>query len=91
MHTTRQRDRLVARVRRLRGQIEAIERSIEGEASCGSILHQIAGARGAMAGLMAEIVEDHISAHLVDSAAFPDALDRAAVDELLEVVRAYLK
>ncbi|MGY2734640.1 metal/formaldehyde-sensitive transcriptional repressor [Sphingomonas sp. UYP23] len=91
MHTTKERDKLLARVRRLRGQIEAIERSIESEASCGVVLHQIAGARGAMAGLMAAVVEDHITGHLVDSAKFPDALDRAAVDDLLDVVRAYLK
>lgn len=91
MHTKHQKDKLLARVRRLKGQVDAIERAIEGDATCGSVLHQIAGARGAMAGLMAEVVEDHIVSHLVDSETHPGALNRDASEELLEVIRAYLK
>lgn len=91
MHTEHHRDKLLARVRRLKGQVEAIERALEGDATCGSILHQIAGARGAMAGLMAEVVEDHIVSHLVDASQHPGALNLDATEELLEVVRAYLK
>ena len=91
MHTKHQKDKLLARVRRLKGQVEAIERALDGDASCGSVLHQIAGARGAMAGLMAEVVEDHIVSHLVDPVINPGALNRDATEELLEVVRAYLK
>jgi DNA-binding FrmR family transcriptional regulator len=91
MHTAHHKEKLLARVRRLKGQVEAVERALEGNASCGSVLHQIAGARGAMASLMAEVVEDHIVSHLVDSDKHPDALDRDATEELLEVVRAYLK
>jgi len=54
-------------------------------------MHLIAGARGAMAGLMAEVVEDHVRGHLVDTAKYPDALRRDAAEQLLEVVRAYMK
>ena len=81
----------MARVRRLRGQIEAIERALDGEAGCEQVMHLIAGARGAMAGLMAEVVEDHVRNHLVDSERHPGALDPDAVDQLLDVVRSYLK
>ncbi len=91
MHTTRHKERLLARVRRLRGQIEAVERAIDKEESCGAVLHGIAGARGALAGLMAEVVEDNISSHLVDAAKHPNALNRDAAEELLEVIRTYLK
>jgi DNA-binding FrmR family transcriptional regulator len=91
VHTIREKQRLLARVRRLRGQIEAIERSLEDEADCGQVLHLIAGARGAMAGLMAEVVEDHIQTHLVDAETHPDALKADAVAQLLEVIRTYLK
>lgn len=90
-HTTREKAKLLARVRRMRGQIEAIERSLESEAGCEQVLHQIAGVRGAMAGLMAEVVEDHIRTHLVDPGKHPDALDPEAVEQLMEVVRSYLK
>jgi DNA-binding FrmR family transcriptional regulator len=54
-------------------------------------MHLIAGARGAMAGLMAEIVEDHVRSHLVDADKHPAALNTEAADSLLDVVRTYLK
>ena len=91
MHTVREKQKLLARVRRLKGQVEAIERALEGEAGCEQVLHLIAGARGAMAGLMAEVVEDHVRTHLVDVEKYPAALDKDAVEQLLDVVRSYLK
>jgi DNA-binding FrmR family transcriptional regulator len=86
-HTVREKQKILARVRRLRGQVEAIERAVETEAGCDQVMHLIAGARGAMAGLMAEVVEDHVRTHLAD----PAVLNADAVEQLLEVVRTYLK
>jgi len=91
LHTVREKQRLLARVRRLRGQIEAIERALADEAGCESVMHLIAGARGAMAGLMAQVVEDHVREHLVDAKRHPGALNAEAADQLLGVVRTYLK
>jgi FrmR/RcnR family transcriptional regulator, repressor of frmRAB operon len=90
-HTVREKQKLLARVRRIRGQVEGIERALNGEAGCDQIMHLIAGVRGAVAGLMAVVVEDHVHAHLVDTEKYPGALNGEAADELLEVVRAYLK
>jgi len=90
-HTIREKQKLLARVRRIRGQVEAVERALDGEADCGKVLHLISAARGAMAGLMAEVVEDHVRAHLVDPERHPGALNAEAADQLLDVVRAYLK
>jgi DNA-binding FrmR family transcriptional regulator len=90
-HTIREKHKLLARVRRLRGQVEAIERAVDTGSGCDQVMHLIAGARGAMAGLMAEVLEDHVRTHLVDSAAHPSALNTDAVEQLLEVVRTYLK
>jgi DNA-binding FrmR family transcriptional regulator len=90
-HTIREKQKLLARVRRLRGQIEAIERALENEAGCEKIMHLIAGVRGATAGLMAEVIEDHVRTHLVDPDKHPGALNTAATEQLLDVVRTYLK
>ena len=90
-HTIREKQKLVARVRRIRGQVEAIERALDSEAGCEQVMHLIAGARGAMAGLMAEIVESHVRSHLVDADKHPGALNTEAADSLLDVVRTYLK
>ena len=90
-HTLREKQKLLARVRRIKGQVEAIERALDSEAGCDEVMHLIAAARGAMAGLMAEVVEEHVRTHLVDAERFPGALNREAVDQLLELVGAYFK
>jgi DNA-binding FrmR family transcriptional regulator len=90
-HTLRDRQKLLARTRRIRGQVEAIERALEGEAACEQVMHLIAAARGAMAGLMTEVVEDHVRGHLVDAEAHPGALDQQAVEQLVDVLRTYLR
>jgi DNA-binding FrmR family transcriptional regulator len=90
-HTIREQKKLLARVRRLRGQVEGIERALESQAGCDQVMHLIAGARGAMAGLMAEIVEDHVHSHLVDNDQHPGALNTEAAEQLLDIVRTYLK
>ena len=91
MHTIRDKARLLARVRRIRGQVEAIERALEAEAGCEQVMHLIAGMRGATAGLMAVVVEDHVRTHLVDPETHPGALNTEAAEHLLDVVRTYLK
>jgi len=90
-HTIREKTKLLARVRRIRGQVEAIERALDTAAGCEQVMHLIAGARGAMAGLMAEVVEDHVRTHLVDANKHPHALNTEAADQLLDVVHTYLK
>jgi FrmR/RcnR family transcriptional regulator, repressor of frmRAB operon len=90
-HTIREKTKLLARVRRIRGQVEAIDRALDTEAGCEQVMHLIAAARGAMAGLMAEVVEDHVRTHLVDANKHPHALNTEAAEQLLDVVRTYLK
>ena len=58
--------KLLDRVRRLRGQIEAIERGIEAGDDCAKVLHLIAASRGAINALMSEVLESHVREHVVD-------------------------
>ncbi|RWP64437.1 metal/formaldehyde-sensitive transcriptional repressor [Mesorhizobium sp.] len=88
-HTVRQKEKLIARVRRIRGQMEGIERALESEATCAEVLRQIASARGAMNGLTAEVMEDHLRQHVL--AAETDAARREGGEELVEVIRTYMK
>ena len=89
-HTIREKKKLLARVRRIRGQVEAIERALNGEAcmTCSQLDRRCAGA---IAGLMAEVIEDHVHTHLVDAEKHPGALNTEAAEQLLQVVRTYLK
>ena len=90
-HTAREKTKLLNRVRRIRGQIEALERGLETDQGCSDILHLIAAARGAINGLMAEVLEDHIRMHVVDPAHDPDPARARGAEELIDVVRTYLK
>ena len=90
-HTVREKAKLLARVRRIRGQVEALERALAAEKGCAEVLHQIAAVRGAMNGLMAEVIEDHIHTHIASPAIASDAERSKGADELIDVVRAYLK
>lgn len=90
-HTTLQKGKLLARARRILGQMEAVERALEAEAECEQVMHLLASTRAAMTGLMSEVVEDHLREHLVDSKKFPTALNKDAAEQLLAVIRTYLK
>jgi DNA-binding FrmR family transcriptional regulator len=90
-HTIREKSKLLNRVRRIRGQIEAVERALEKEIGCADVMQLIAGARGAINGLMAEVIEDHIRMHVSDPERKPDSERAQATEELIDVVRAYLK
>jgi FrmR/RcnR family transcriptional regulator, repressor of frmRAB operon len=90
-HTAREKIKLLNRVRRIRGQIEAVERALEAEHGCSEILHLLAAARGGMNGLMAEVIEDHIREHVASPSIKDDAERARGADELVDVVRSYLK
>ena len=90
-HTIKEKTKLLARVRRMRGQVEAVERALEQEKGCTAVLHLVVAARGAMNSLMAEIIEDHIRQHVVDPARERIASRSRGAEELIEVVQAYLK
>lgn len=88
-HTSRQKNKLIARVRRIKGQLEGVERALEADAACAEVLRQIASVRGAVSGLTAEVMEDHLREHVL---AAPTAKDRhQGGEEMVEVIRAYMK
>ncbi|HEY0594458.1 metal/formaldehyde-sensitive transcriptional repressor [Sphingopyxis sp.] len=89
-HMISNKDQLLARVRRIAGQVGAIERAIGDEAGCAAILHQVAGVRGAVLGLMDELVEDHMREHVV-APALSDSERAQGADELLAAIRRYAK
>ena len=89
-HTIRQKAKLSQRVARIRGQLDAVARALDTEAECGEVLRLIASARGAMNGLMAEVLEDHIRAHAFRGAK-PRSEEAQASEDLVDVVHTYLK
>jgi len=93
-HTIKGQKPLLARVRRIKGQAAAIERALEEGEECMAVLQQIAAIRGAVNGLMAEVLEGHLREHLLqDGTAVPEAdpARQQEVDQVMRIVRSYLK
>ena len=89
-HSPHEKKRVLTRVRRIRGQAEALERALQAGADCGAVLQQLAAVRGAVNGLMSEVMEAHIREEFGQPAA-SDQQRRARVDEMTGLVRSYLK
>lgn len=81
---------LLARVRRISGQVAALERSQQSGSSCTDVLHLVAAVRGALNGLLDEIIAEHLEAH-VSRAGLSDEERAAGAEELLTVIRRYSK
>ena len=90
-HTIRKKAKLLNRVRRLRGQMEAMERALEAEVDCVEVLQLVVSVRGAANGLMAELMEDHIRFHVSDPATDKDRKRAKGSEQLIDAVHAYLK
>jgi DNA-binding FrmR family transcriptional regulator len=90
-HTAKDKAKLLKRVRRIRGQVDAMERALASEQDCFAVLQLMAACRGALNGLMAEVMEGHIRFHVLSPNAGKNSPQLGAAEELIDVVRAYLK
>jgi FrmR/RcnR family transcriptional regulator, repressor of frmRAB operon len=90
-HTIRDKKKLLNRVRRVRGQIEAVERLLENDNNCAGILQQIAACRGSINSLMSEVLEGHIRFHLVERGQSHKFRKSNAVEEVVRITKSYLK
>jgi DNA-binding FrmR family transcriptional regulator len=88
-HVEKNKSRLLGRVRRIAGQVAALEKALEDGVDCGDLLVQIAAARGAMHGLMMEVLSGHLREHVAEA---EDAASRAQeADAVIELLRTYVK
>ena len=88
-HVIQDKKKLSARISRIRGQLNGIERALEENHDCGEVLLTLAACRGALNALMAEILEGHVRQHLLNEKSTES--QAAAGEELIEVIKRYLK
>jgi DNA-binding FrmR family transcriptional regulator len=88
-HQEREKLKLMQRLKKLRGQLDAVERSLAADEDCGGQLMQLAAVRGGVNSLMAEVLETHIRFHLADGVKEQIAPELA--EDLIDLVHAYLK
>lgn len=89
-HVEQEKAKLLNRLKRIGGQIAAIERAVEEETECARILQQATACRGALEGFIAEVIEDHILEHLIDETLAKDHPKRQAAQQLVDIVHSYL-
>lgn len=89
-HLEADRRDLLARIRRIAGQVAAVERELAGDATCSEVLQLVAGVRGAVNGLMDEIIVDHLEAHVAREGLSAEERTVGAA-ELMAVIRRYRK
>jgi DNA-binding FrmR family transcriptional regulator len=90
-HVSNEKAKLLVRLRRIRGQIEAIERAVNADEECAGVLQQATSCRGALDGFIVEVIEDHVREHMIDPAAGRDDPRTEAAEELVDIVRQYLR
>ena len=90
-HTAKNKEKLLARIRRIKGQVNAIESGLKDEDECTDLLNLVASTRGALNGLMSELIEGHVMEHVLDHHKKPSREQILAAEQLLAVVKAYLK
>lgn len=89
-HIISSKKQLLTRVRRIKGQAEGLERALQQEGDCAALLQQIAAIRGAVNGLMAQVLEGHLREHLGPQV--EDAQQRETdLEQVIGVLRSYLK
>lgn len=81
---------LIARVHRIAGQVGAIEKALSADAPCATVLHRVAAVRGAVNGLLDEVIAEHLKEHVALPGLSDDAR-AAGADDLLAVIRRYAK
>jgi DNA-binding FrmR family transcriptional regulator len=89
-HTIKSKSKLLTRIRRIKGQVEALESALEKENECVAILQQIAAIRGAANGLMNEVLEGHIRDHLGPNNRSHEQRE-TDMEHVLAVLKSYLK
>jgi DNA-binding FrmR family transcriptional regulator len=90
-HTVEEKKSLILRAKRIQGQVEALVRALEEERECSDVLQLMSAARGAMNSLMAELLEGHIRYHVLSGKQKPTYQQVAAADEVIDMVKSYLK
>jgi len=86
-HLSREKLDLVSRTKKVIGQLESVLRALTDDEQCADVLQRLAAARGAINSLMGELLEDHIRNHMPRSS----KSSQEAADDVIEIVRTYLK
>ncbi|KFD19131.1 MULTISPECIES: Ni(II)/Co(II)-binding transcriptional repressor RcnR [Tatumella] len=88
-HTIRDKKKLKARTNKIEGQVVALKKMLDEPHECTAILQQIAAIRGAVNGLLREVIKGHITEHIVHES--EESKREEDLDIVLKVLDSYMK
>lgn len=88
-HIIANKEKLMLRLKKVKGQISAIEKAIESESDCFGVLQQISAVRGSVQSLMGEVLDDHIKEHLGNHV--DDERREKEIENLTSLLKTYLR
>lgn len=88
-HTIRDKNKILARVNRIKGQLDAFSKAIDSEKDCYEVMQLLASCRGALNGLMGEMVEGHIREHIVEAKNKAEAGESG--EDLIDIMNSFWK
>ncbi len=91
IHIITNKEKLISRVKKIKGQLEGVENALENDRDCKQILHIVSSIRGALGGLMSEVMESHIINHIGDNKDGLSEKEIHMVQELVEFMKAFMK
>lgn len=88
-HTIANKEKLLLRIKKIKGQLNGIEKALEQEKDCFKILQQISASRGAIQSLMSEVLDGHIKEHL--GSHVNDEQRETEIANLASLLKTYLR
>lgn len=88
-HVSTHQSKLLARTRRIGGQVSAIEKALTDGAECSAVLTQIAAVRGAVQGLLLEVLGEHLREHVAEEAS--SELREKEVAHVISLLRSFTR
>ena len=88
-HTAREKEKILSRINRMKGQLDAVAKALDGDRDCYEIMRLLASCRGAINGLMGDVIEGHIRDHIVQAETKKDAAQSG--EEIIEIMKSFWK
>lgn len=88
-HISNNKDKLIVRIKKIKGQLSSVEKALEDEKDCFKVLQQISAVKGAVNSLISEVLDEHVREHLGSN--LSEDIRLKEIENLSTLLRTYLK
>lgn len=88
-HTIKDKKKLLARVSKIQGQVNGLKKMLEDDSECQDVLQQIAAVKGAVNGVMREVIKGHLVDHIAEEDDLKTREEHLQI--ILKILDSYIK